>query len=79
MALTSEERAMYEQRLVEAETAMHQMAIGQSTRVYVDQNGERVEFNLNSIAQLRGYVMELRALLGKPLNVVGPMKAWMLR
>ncbi len=79
MALTEAETATYTQRLTEAETALHQMMLGQATRVYVDQNGERVEFNLNSISQLRAYVMELKVLLGRSLNVTGPMKPWMLR
>ena len=79
MALTTEERDLYTARLVEAETALHKLAIGQTPRVFVDQNGERVEFNLNSLSQLRAYIMELKLLLGKPLGIVGPMKPWMVR
>lgn len=79
MALTAEERTLYTQRLTEAESALHQLMIGQTTRVYVDQNGERVEFNLNSKDALRAYIMELKVLLGKPLNIVGPMRPWMVR
>ena len=79
MALTAEERATYTARLTEAETAYHQLMMGTSARVYVDQNGERVEFNANSKAGLRAYILELKALLGLSLGIVGPMKHWMVR
>lgn len=78
MTLTAAERVTYQTRLSEAETAMHQLQLGQQARVFVDQNGERVEFNLNSVASLRAYIMELRIGLGLPTGIVGPMRPWML-
>jgi hypothetical protein len=79
MALTAEERVIYTARLSEAETALHQLMLGQTTRVYVDQNGERIEFNLNSKDSLRAYIMELKVALGISLNITGPLKHWMVR
>ena len=72
--LTAEEITTYTGYLTEAESAYHKLMTGVSARVYVDQNGERVEYNLQSAAGLRGYIMHLRTLLGKPLHgIVGPM------
>ncbi len=76
--LTDAQRTTYETRLTEAEEALHKLALGQSARVFVDQNGERVEFNLNSMAQLRAYVLHLKSVLGKPLGITGPAAPWVL-
>ena len=76
--LTAEERARHEARLVAAEDAYDKLRMGTAPRVFVDQNGERVEFAVANADRLRAYVMELKAILGKPTGVVGPMNAWML-
>ena len=78
MALTPEEVALYSQRLTEAENALHQLVIGGAARVFVDQNGERVEFQAANASRLRGYIYELKLKLGKATNAMGPMKAWMI-
>lgn len=77
MALTAEERALYTTRLTEAETALHQLMLGQSARVYVDQNGERVEYAVANAQRLRAYVLELKVKLGL-VTGIGPMSAGML-
>jgi hypothetical protein len=78
MTLTAEQRVILEARLTEAEDALHQLAIGNKARVFVDQNGERVEFAMTSMDRLRAYVMNLKVQLGKPTGVSGPMTPWML-
>lgn len=78
MTLTAEQRTMYETRLAEAETAFHELRMGKQARVFVDQNSERVEFAVANADRLRAYIMELKALLGLPTGIVGPLNAWML-
>ena len=76
--LTPEQITLYTTRLTEAEAALHALNIGQQARVFVDQNGERVEFSATNRAFLRAYVMELKTILGQPISVVGPLQSWML-
>lgn len=78
MTLSPEEVTLYTTRLTQAETALHELTLGQQARVFVDQNGERVEFTVANRAALRAYVMELKAKLGQNTGVVGPMQGWML-
>lgn len=76
MALTAEERVVYETRLTEAENALHQIMMGQGARVYVDQNGERVEYFAANVGRLRQYIYELKVALGK-IEPAGPLNVWM--
>ena len=76
MALTAEERALYTTRLTEAESALHQIMLGNGARVYVDQNGERVEYFAANASRLRAYIAELKLLLGRT-TVQGPLNYWM--
>lgn len=73
VTLTAEERTVLEARLTAAEEAAHLMRIGQQAKVFVDQNGERVEFNLIKAPDLRAYILELRLLLGKSTGIRGPL------
>ena len=75
MALTPTERALYETRLADAENSLHQLLTGQSVRVFVDQNGERIEYTAANANRLQAYIAELRRLLGKQ-TVTGPMSIW---
>lgn len=77
MQLTVEERAIYEERLADAENALHRLMTGQAARVVVDQNTERVEFAVANADRLRAYIWELKIMLGKR-RASGPMKPWML-
>lgn len=77
MALTEEERTLYNTRLTSAEGALHNLMIGEQAKVFVDQNGERVEFTQASAPRLRAYIAELRTLLGKQ-TISGPMQSWIL-
>ena len=72
--LTTEERAQYTAWLTSAETAYHNLMTGQMAKVYVDQNGERVEYSMQKASDLKSYIAYLRSLLGKPqTGVIGPM------
>lgn len=75
MMLTTTERQVLEMRLNEAETAYHQLLMGKSPRVFVDQNGERIEYAMANSARLSTYIEELKRKLGRT-RIMGPMKAW---
>lgn len=63
-----------QQRLEEAEKAYHQLLTGQSVRVFVDQNGERIEYSVASRANLAAYIQMLKTSLGQVST--GPMRVW---
>lgn len=71
--MTAERRAVLEKRLIEAESAMHDVAIGGMARVFVDQNGERIEYGPTNMGQLNKYIFGLKAELGV---VSGPAEPW---
>ncbi|PZQ95028.1 MAG: hypothetical protein DI533_20420 [Cereibacter sphaeroides] len=47
--------------LQEAEAAYHQLMMGGSVRVFVDQNAERVEYTAANKANLYNYIITLRS------------------
>ena len=49
--------------LVQAEGALHELMIGMRATVFVDQNGERVEYARASLPRLQAYVAHLRELV----------------
>lgn len=49
------------QLLLEAERAYHQLMLGQSVKVFVDQNGERVEYTTANRDALLNYINALRS------------------
>lgn len=75
--LTTEERALYTQRLRDAENALHLLVTGQQARVYVDQNGERVEYVSARTNDLRKYIDELKGILN-PGTPRRPLRVWPL-
>lgn len=68
-------RAKLLRRLDEAEDALHRLQIGGMAKVYVDQNGERVEYASANSNKLIGYIAGLKAQLGMTTGQ-GPMTAW---
>lgn len=78
MALTEEQRTLYTERLGAAESAWHTMMLGQQVRTFVDQSGERIEYQSMSREGLRSYILELKNLLGQSTGVTGPLRPWML-
>lgn len=55
------------QRLEQAQSARHKLLTGSLLRVFMDQNGERVEYTATNIAQLDKYIAELSAELAPSL------------
>lgn len=60
--------ATLQQRLDEAEAAYHDLMLGQSARVVLDQNGERVEFTAANAARLYAYIQSLKAEIACETN-----------
>ena len=75
--VTPDNRAIFETRLTQAEAAWHELQLGQSARVFVDQNGERVEYSMANSTRLRAYILDLRKALGKSIKHSGPMSVGM--
>ncbi len=75
VVLTSTERALYTTRLAEAQAAYHTIVMGGGVKVFVDQNGERIEYNQGSIRGLTAYIAELKRLLGLG-EALGPLNIW---
>ena len=63
------------EKLVDAESALHELNVGRSARVFVDQNGERVEYTAANRADLRKYIQELKAKISGTSVVGGPLRA----
>lgn len=69
--------ATIQERLDQAKEAKHKLATGQLARVFMDQNGERVEFTTTNMAQLSSYIASLeaeiagtRATIRKPVGFI---------
>lgn len=74
--LTPAERAVLQARLTDAETQYHLVMTGQTAKVFVDQNGERIEYNMASATRLAAYIAELKRQLGIGC-ASGPLNVWM--
>lgn len=68
--------ATLQSRLTEAEEAYHQLNMGRQAKVFVDQNGERIEYNAASRGQLFAYIQDLRSQLGVA-GAGSPLQVWM--
>lgn len=66
LPLSAEDRAMWEDRLKEAQSAYHDLATGQGVASFTDQNGERVSYSKADMRTLSGYINDMVALLGTP-------------
>ncbi len=60
-----------QERLADAESQYHLIMTGQMARVYVDQNGERVEYNSTNVTRLLQYISSLKSELGIATSVNG--------
>jgi hypothetical protein len=49
------------EKLAQAEEAKHKLVTGQLPRVFMDQNGERVEYTTTNLASLNAYIASLKA------------------
>lgn len=70
MALTPQ------QKLEQAEQDYHDLVTGNKARVFVDQNGERVEYVQANAARLAAYINDLKVQLGISTAPRGPMRVW---
>ncbi len=66
-------------RLTEAETAYHDLMTGRSARVFVDQNGERVEYVSANAYRLATYIQELKRRIAAASGTTTgrPMRAFL--
>ena len=76
IALDPAYRALLEERLRDAEKKYHALMTGSQVKVFVDQNGERMEYNAASALQLGKYIAELKRQLGIG-GASGPLNVWM--
>ena len=74
--LTPQRRALLQQRLDNAETQYDLLMTGQSAKVFVDQNGERIEYAQASAAKLSAYIADLKRQLGIG-GGMGPLNVWL--
>lgn len=75
VALTAGERAILTARLAEAEAAYHTVMLGGQAKVYVDQNGERIEYGVTNASRLAAYIADLKRQLGIGC-ATGPLNVW---
>ena len=61
--------------LTEAEAAYHSIQTGRQIKVFVDQNGERIEYSTGNSARLFAYIQWLKNQLGLG-TVQGPLHIW---
>lgn len=70
------DKAQLQLWLADAEKQYHLLMTGQSAKVFVDQNGERIEYAASSAIRLAAYINELKRQLGL-LSTSGPLEVWM--
>lgn len=64
-----------QEKLDDAKNQLHLLVTGQQARVYVDQNGERVEYTPGNVGRLRAYIAELEREINSSTS--GPMQVLM--
>lgn len=69
-------RAQLQAWLDDAELAYHNIQTGQAVKVFVDQNGERVEYSSGSSLRLVAYIDGLKRQLGL-LETCGPLRVFL--
>lgn len=63
--------------LAQAEVAYHTLNLGQQAKVFVDQNGERIEYNAATRGQLLSYIESLKLQINGTGTAGRPLQAWM--
>lgn len=63
MAWTAADIPALEAWLGEARTARHEIATGTKVSVWMDQNGERIEYSRANMSTLQAYIAELEATI----------------
>lgn len=67
--------ATLQEQLDEARQAFHDLNIGKAVRVFVDQNGERVEYTVANRGSLSAYISDLQRQINGGSHP-GPMRVW---
>lgn len=66
--------------LSEARVAYRSLVTGKSVRVFVDQNGERIEYTAANAARLAAWIQEIQAAIDALQNgrsrPAGPLRFW---
>ena len=68
-----------EERLADAEAQYHDLVTGQQAKVFVDSNGERVEYSMANRADLAKYIQSLKDQITDAAGrarVRGPMRVY---
>lgn len=60
--------------LADAKAKYHSLLTGTLAKVFVDQNGERIEYNAASAPRLAAYIQELERQIAGVSG--GPMRIW---
>ena len=60
------------QQLADAQDKYHKLQTGQLARVFVDQNGERVEFTAANRQALYRYILSLQAIIAGDSTAARP-------
>lgn len=68
MALTAQ------QRLDEAEAALHSLSLGRSVVEVTDSDGSKVRYNTSSASRLKDYIADLKAEVGGVARYGGPIR-----
>lgn len=63
IVITDENRSLWEQRLSEAETALHNLRTGKAV-VSVDTPDDKVQFTIANQAKLERYISDIQLALG---------------
>lgn len=66
-----------EQQLADAKAQYHLLVTGQQAKVFVDQNGERVEYQAANRGDLLKYITRLEADIAGAATLSGPMRVFM--
>ena len=64
-----------EEKLLDAEAQLHLLLTGQAPVVFVDQNGERVEYRPANASRLQAYVASLKTAIAATPRP-GPMRVY---
>lgn len=62
-------------QLAEAQAAYHNLVTGRAVSVFVDQNGERIEYVAASAGRLAQYIELLKKQIDRKTRT-GPMRVW---
>lgn len=64
------------EQLVQARSEYHNLMTGLKVRVFVDQNGERIEYTSANAARLRAYIQELERQVDHTVGHSGPLRVF---